>query len=222
MVSTSADIWMIRLYLPFTRHTNAKEVSYSMDLSRRDFLKLSGLSAGGMLLPYDIKAATKRAPRFDLRKAIGETPTICPFCAVGCGAIVAADESGKRVINIEGDPDHPINQGSLCSKGMALAQINTVNGEVNARRLQKPMYRAPGASTWEEKDWDWTLTEIAKRVKNTRDENFIEKDDEGRVVNRLRAILSLGGAALDNEECSLIVKAMRALGLVYIEHQARI
>jgi formate dehydrogenase major subunit len=84
------------------------------------------------------------------------------------------------------------------------------------------MYRAPGSSRWEEKDWDWTLTEIAKRVKTTRDENFIEKDDEGRVVNRLQGIASLGGAALDSEECSLIVKAMRALGLVYIEHQARI
>jgi formate dehydrogenase major subunit len=203
-------------------YDEAKEVRNSMDVSRRDFLKLSGLTAGGMLLPRDIAAAAKRTPRLGLRKAIGETPTICPFCAVGCGAIVAADESGKRVINIEGDPDHPINQGSLCSKGMALAQLNTVNGEANPRRLSKPLYRAAGGSSWEEKDWDWTLKEIAKRVKKTRDDGFIVKDDEGRTVNRLEAVASLGGAALDNEECSLIVKAMRALGLVYIEHQARI
>jgi formate dehydrogenase major subunit len=193
-----------------------------MDVSRRDFLKLSGLTAGGTLLPLDIAAVTNRRSRLELRKPIGETPTICPFCAVGCGAIVAADPSGKLVLNIEGDPDHPINQGSLCSKGMALAQLNTVNGETNPRRLLKPKYRAAGSSQWEEKEWDWTFTEIAKRIKTTRDENFIEKDDEGRTVNRLRAIASLGGAALDSEECALIVKAMRALGLVYIEHQARI
>jgi len=155
-------------------------------------------------------------------KEIGETPTICPFCGVGCGAIVAADKDRQRVVNIEGDPDHPINQGSLCSKGMALAQINTVDGELNTNRLTKVMYRAPNSTDWEEKDWDWALAKIAENIKKTRDEHFIEKDSEGRTVNRLEAIASLGGAALDNEECSLIVKAMRALGLVYIEHQARI
>jgi formate dehydrogenase major subunit len=156
------------------------------------------------------------------RKSVGETPTICPFCAVGCGLIVAADAAGKRVINIEGDPDHPVNRGSLCSKGMSLAQLNTVDGEVNTRRLQKVKYRAPGGTRWEEKDWDWAFTEIAKRIKATRDKYLIPKDSDGRNANRLEAIASLGGAALDNEECSLIIKAMRALGLVYIEHQARI
>ena len=88
--------------------------------------------------------------------------------------------------------------------------------------MQKVLYRAPGSSRWEEKDWDWAFEEIAKRIKATRDEYFLEQDGEGRTVNRLEAIASLGGAALDNEECSLIIKAMRALGLVYIEHQARI
>lgn len=193
-----------------------------MDLSRRDFLRLSGLTTGGLLLPREMATAKSGMTRLRLRKPIGESPTICPFCAVGCGAIVAADASGKTVINIEGDPDHPINQGSLCSKGMALAQLNTVDGEINPRRLQKVRYRAPGSSTWEEKDWDWAFTEITKRIKDTRDKFLIEKDAEGRTVNRLEAIASLGGAALDNEECSLIVKAMRSLGLVYIEHQARI
>jgi formate dehydrogenase major subunit len=139
---------------------------------------------------------------------------------VGCGAIVAAQNG--RVLNVEGDPDHPVNQGSLCSKGMALAQLNTVDGEINSRRLQKVRYRASGSSEWEEKSWDWALDEIARRIKDTRDAHFMETDGEGRTVNRLEAIGSLGGAALDNEECSLIVKAMRALGLVYIEHQARI
>jgi formate dehydrogenase major subunit len=191
-----------------------------MDLNRRDFLKLSGLTAGGVLLPRDTTAAMRGRKRLRLHKAIGETPTICCFCGVGCGAIVAAE--GDRVVNLEGDPDHPINQGSLCSKGMALAQLNTVNGEVNRNRLQKVKYRAPGGTQWEEKSWDWALDEIAKRIKRTRDQHFIATDGEGRIVNRLEAIASLGGAALDNEECSLIVKAKRALGLVYIEHQARI
>jgi formate dehydrogenase major subunit len=154
----------------------------AMELSRRDFMKLSGVTVGGLFLP-------------------------------------AQD---GLVLNVEGDPDHPINQGSLCSKGMALAQLNTVDGEPNPRRLQKVKYRAPGSSEWEEKSWDWALDQIARRIKDTRDANFIEADSEGRTVNRLEAISSLGGAALDNEECSLIVKAMRALGLVFIEHQARI
>ena len=193
-----------------------------MKLSRRDFLKLSGTAAGGLLLssdPVGVVLAQGAEP-FPLHKPIGETPTICCFCGVGCGAIVAAE--GDRVVNLEGDPDHPINEGSLCSKGLALAQLNTVDGEVNSRRLQKVKYRAPGSSSWEEKSWDWAVEQIAQRIKDTRDAHFIEADGEGRTVNRLEAIASLGGAALDNEECSLIIKAMRALGLVYIEHQARI
>ena len=187
------------------------------EVSRREFLKLSGVFAGGLLMPIEFLALPGG---MELHKPIGETPTICCFCAVGCGAIVASQ--GDRVVNIEGDPDHPINEGSLCSKGMAMAQINTVDGEVNPRRLQKVQYRAPGDNKWVEKDWDWAMARIAERVKETRDKYFIETDSEGRMVNRLEAIASLGGAALDNEECSLITKAIRSLGLVYIEHQARI
>jgi len=105
---------------------------------------------------------------------------------------------------------------------MSLAQIRTVDGKINPRRLQNVLYRAPGAGQWEQKSFDWALDQIARRVKDTRDDYLIKKDSQGRTVNRLEAIASLGGAALDNEECSLIVKAMRGLGLVYIEHQARI
>jgi formate dehydrogenase major subunit len=190
-----------------------------MELSRREFLEFSGAVAGGLALPCGISASALAAD-FPLRKPVGETPTICPFCAVGCGAIVATQ--GNRVVNIEGDPDHPINQGSLCSKGMALAQLNTVDGKVNSNRLQKVRYRAPGSSTWEEKSWDWAIETIARRVKDTRDQYFIEADSEGRTVNRLEAVGCLGGAALDNEECSLLAKAMRSMGILYLEHQARI
>jgi formate dehydrogenase major subunit len=185
-------------------------------------MKLSGATVGGLLVssgPPGTGLAQQIGP-FTLHKPIGETPTICCFCGVGCGAIVAAQDG--RVVNLEGDPDHPINRGSLCSKGLAMAQLNTLDGEVNPRRLQKVKYRKGGGSTWEEVEWDWAIEQIARRVKDTRDEHFIANDGDGRVVNRLEAIASLGGAALDNEECSLIVKAMRAMGLVYIEHQARI
>ena len=193
-----------------------------MELSRRDFMKLSGATIGGLVLsskPVGMALARDIVP-FSLHKLVGETPTICCFCAVGCGAIVASQEG--RVVNLEGDPDHPINEGSLCTKGLAMAQLNTVDGDLNSRRLQKVKYRAPGSSEWEEKEWQWAIEQIARRLKDTRDEHFIETDSEGRTVNRLEAIASLGGAALDNEECSLIVKANRALGMVYIEHQARI
>ena len=189
----------------------------SRDISRREFLKASVVLSGGLIMP---KSFFTHQEAMQLHKPIGESATICCFCGVGCGAIVASQDG--RVINLEGDPDHPINQGSLCPKGMAMAQINTVDGAVNPHRVQKVKYRAPGTSRWEDKDWDWALNRIAHRVKETRDRYFIETDSEGRTVNRLEAIASLGGAALDNEECSLITKAMRSLGLVYYEHQARL
>lgn len=193
----------------------------AMKISRRDFLKLSGAATGSLLLPGGAVLAARGAT-FELHKPVGETPTICCFCATGCGAIVASAKGadGKRkVVNCEGDPDHPINRGTLCSKGMALAQINQ---DPAGRRLKKPLYRAPNSDKWEEKDWDWMLDTIARRIKDTRDANFITVDAEGRTVNRLEAIASVGGAANDNEECALLVKAFRALGMVYIEHQARI
>ena len=190
-----------------------------MTLSRRSFLKLSGFVGALSLIPLDFQLASAKG-EYQLHKPIGETPSICPYCAVGCGIIVASENG--RVINVEGDPDHPINQGSLCSKAMALPQVNTVDGKVNPRRLQTVKYRAPGSSKWEEKSFDWAFDQIARKIKDTRDKYFIEKDADGKTVNRLEAIASLGGAALDNEECSLIIKAMRSLGLVFIEHQARI
>ena len=187
-----------------------------MELSRRDFLKLSGASTGGLLLPAGFAAtAAAEGVVFPLHKPTGETPTICPYCAVGCGMLVGAN-AGK-VANIEGDPDHPISRGSLCSKGATLSQL--ANSD---QRVVKPQYRAPNSDKWEEVEWDWALEEIARKIKVTRDEHFIETDDQGRLVNRVEAIAHVGSAALDNEECSILIKMMRALGLVYIEHQARI
>jgi formate dehydrogenase major subunit len=149
-------------------------------------------------------------------KTRGATPTttVCPFCGVGCGQVVST--ANGRVLSIEGDPAHPVSEGTLCSKGASGIQV--VN---NPRRLQKVLYRAPGGTAWEEKSWDWALPRIAAKVKETRDKTFKTQVD-GRTVNRTEAIACLGGSALDNEEAYLLVKLMRALGLVYVEHQARL
>lgn len=198
-----------------------------MELSRRDFLKFSGVAtAGGLAAAKMLEAQPVSAESLDLElsKPIGEVPTICCYCGVGCGAIAAAD--ADKVINIEGDPDHPINQGSLCSKGQALAQMRTVNGKDNPNRLTKPLYRAPYSTEWEViEDWDTALDMIADRIKKTRDETWLDKIDVGGTsytVNRTDGIAEFGGGELDNEECYLLAKMARALGLVYLEHCARI
>jgi len=184
-----------------------------MSLSRRDFLKLSGGTAlAGTMVSLSPAEAREREIRI---KGAKVTTTICPYCAVGCGMIVHTKDG--KVVNIEGDPDHPINEGSLCSKGASLFQIAN-----NPKRVTKPMYRAAGATSWKEVEWDWALDEIAKRVKKTRDETFVKKNAKGQVVNRCDGIAHVGSAALDNEECYVLQKWLRSLGLIYIEHQARI
>ncbi len=185
-----------------------------MDVSRRGFLKLSVGSALAGSLAVNLDAAKSYAATLPIRYA-KETQTICPYCAVGCGMIVHS-RNGK-VINTEGDPDHPINEGTLCSKGASLYQV--VN---NPARLTKPRYRAPGSKEWKDVEWDWALDEIANRIKKTRDETFVSKNSKGQVVNRCDGIAHVGSAALDNEECYILQKWLRSLGLVYIEHQARI
>lgn len=190
-----------------------------MQISRREFLKLSGAGTGGVLTAAALGAdSVMAAPPSPIRlhKKIGEKTTICPYDGSGCGFIVAA-ENGK-VVNIEGDPDHPINRGAACSKGAALRQL----AADNPWRLKKVLYRAPNSAEYHEKSMDWAITEIAKRIKATRDANWTEKDADGNLVRRTEGIANLGGSALDNEECYLLVKMARALGMVYIEHHARL
>jgi formate dehydrogenase major subunit len=122
------------------------------------------------------------------------------------------------VENIEGDPDHPINRGGGCAKGQSIRQL----AADNPRRLRHPLYRAPGASEWQEKTWDWTIGEIARRIKTTRDSSFTVTDNAGNAVNRTEALANIGGAGLDNEECYLLSKMARGLGIVWLEHQARL
>jgi len=197
-----------------------------MKCSRRGFLKLSGATGLGLVfgeLGFNLEPVAAKVMDFKIKSA-RIVPTICPYCSCGCG-ILCYVENGK-IINTEGDPDHPINRGSLCSKGSSLYQIAN-----NERRLGKPLYRAPGSSKWETREWDWVMDRIAEKVKQTRDNTFISsqkvKDsktggDLEVTVNRTEGIACMGGAALDNEECYLLTKAMRSMGLVYLEHQARI
>jgi len=194
-----------------------------MEITRRDFLKISGAGVAGVTVFSSLPIPTAMAaPRqFPLKKKVKETTTICCYCSVGCGAVVAAYEDG--IIKIEGDPDHPINAGTLCPKGLAMAQVSQVDGKPNQYRLTKPLYRAPGATVWEEKPWDWMVNTIADRVKKTRDApGGFTTIDNPTVVNRCDKIASLGGGELDNEECYLLSKMNRALGVVYLEHCARI
>jgi formate dehydrogenase major subunit len=183
--------------------------------TRRQFLVRT---ASGAAAAAGASATSEAQPRHTepppkLRGA-GVTSTVCPFCGVGCGQTVHVRDG--RVINIEGDGRHPISEGTLCSKGAAAIQV--VN---NPHRLKTVLYRAPRGTAWEEKPWDWALDRIAARVKATRDATFQDVVN-GRRVSRTEAIGCLGGSALDNEEAYLLAKLMRALGLVYIEHQARL
>jgi formate dehydrogenase major subunit len=186
-----------------------------MGVSRRDFLKISGTAAVAStvvgLSPQEVEA-NQRENRL---KGAKVTTSICPYCAVGCGMLVHT--KNKKVISIDGDPEHPISRGTLCSKGASLLQMAN-----NPKRVQRPMYRAPGAAEWKEVEWDWAIEKIAKNIKKTRDASFVLKNKKGQEVNRCDGIASVGSAALDNEECYIFQKWLRSLGLVAIEHQARI
>jgi formate dehydrogenase major subunit len=191
-----------------------------MKINRREFLKMSGAGAAGAMalaLGMDLRPVKAYAQTLKIRYST-EYTTICPYCAVGCGIIVHTSKgAGGKVINTEGDPDHPINEGSLCSKGAALSQL--IN---NKNRLIAPLYRRPHSNAWQKVSWDWALYKIALNIKRTRDTTFTPESSKGQVVNRTTGIAHVGSAALDNEECWALQGMMRALGLVYIEHQARI
>ena len=188
-----------------------------MELNRRTFLKVSGATVAGIALSgIGFRFGRTRAYAAELRtKNATVTTTICPYCAVGCSILVHA--IGGNIINTEGDPDHPINQGSLCAKGAALYQLVTTES-----RIKRPLYRAPYSDKWVEMSWGQALSEIARRVKQSRDSSFTTTNAKGQVVNRTDGIAHVGSAALDNEECWALQTMMRALGLAYIEHQARI
>lgn len=185
-------------------------------MTRRGFLKASGVTGGALAGLFGMRPIEARAADTRLRiRYARQSTTICPYCGCGCGLIVSARNG--RVINTEGDPDHPVNEGSLCSKGSALYQVAN-----NDRRLTHVMHRAPGSNRWEKKSWTWAVNRIAHLVKKTRDADLNTAGKKGTKTTRVDRIAAIGGASLDNEECYLYSKFMRALGVAYIEHQARI
>lgn len=185
-----------------------------MEITRRGFLKLTGAGVLASVIGIGTKEVMAYTRTLKILKA-KETTTICPYCAVGC-SIILYSRNGQ-VVNAEGDPDHPINKGALCPKGASIKQLVE-----NPARLVKPRYRAPGAKEWKEVEWSWALDEIAKRIKDSRDKTFVTKNRQGQVVNRCDGIAHIGSSSLDNEECYLLQKWIRSLGIVHIEHQARI
>jgi formate dehydrogenase major subunit len=193
-----------------------------MEFSRRTFIKgaLAG-GAGFSLLGFDLAPALAQVRELKISRAT-ETRSTCPYCAVGCGVLIytigdRAKNVTPQVIHVEGDPDHPTNRGTLCPKGSSLEQ-----DMLNPRRLTRPQVRRPGATEWEDISWDNALDEIARWTKKTRDATFVEKDANGRTQNRCEGISFIGGCTDTNEFNFLVVKAMRSLGLVYIENQARV
>ncbi len=189
-----------------------------MEMRRRSFLALAGAAGASGLLKtfFGINLGASKAYASSRPPVRGKvTTTICPFCSVGCGMLVTT--AGGKVVNLTGDPDHPVNEAAMCSKGAALSQIWNSD-----QRAKKVLYRAPGASRWEEKDWDFAMRRIAERMKETRDKTFEERDEQGRIVNRAMGIGSLGGSAMDNEECYALSKFARSMGTVYLEHHARL
>ena len=192
-----------------------------MDVSRRDFLKLSGGTAltgtalGGLVaVGASLAPALARAQELRIKKA-KTTPSVCPYCSVGCGTLVHTVDG--KIVNIEGDPRSPHSEGKLCPKGAATYQLH-----VNPNRPTVVLHRAPGATTWEEWDLDRAMDRVAELVRKTRDETFIERLPGGKLVNMTPVIFSLGGATLDIEWNHIQQKLMRGLGIVAIENQARI
>ena len=192
-----------------------------MSLSRRDFLKFGGATAAGVAVGspgIDLGPVEAAATSLKIKEA-KVFHGVCPYCAVGCAQLIYT--KNNKIIDIEGDPDTPHTLGRLCPKGAATIQLSN-----NPLRPTKALYRAPGSDKWEEKPLEWMWDEIAKRVKATRDATFVEveksKDGADVVVNRTEGLANLGSACIDNEECYLLTKLMRTLGVVYLEHQARV
>jgi formate dehydrogenase major subunit len=191
-----------------------------MEFSRRTFLQVAGGVTGGTALGglaglgANLAPTLARAQEARIKNA-RTTPSICPYCSVGCATLVQTVDG--KIVNIEGDPRSPWNEGTLCPKGAAIYQLH-----INPNRPTRVLHRAPGATDWEVWDLERAMSRVAELVKKTRDETFIERTADGKLVNMTPAIFSLGGATLDNEWNHIQQKLMRGLGIVAIENQARI
>lgn len=196
-----------------------------MDVSRRGFLKLTGLSVAALATGVGFDPAVAQAKGYTLKiDGCQKIPSICHFCSGGCGMLLYVKDG--KLIHLEGDPDHPTNEGTLCPKAASLRSV-----AYSPARVVKPRRRAPGAKDWEDITWEDALDRVAKKVKEVRDATWLATEEipnakTGRpdlfIVNRAEGIAFLGSAEVDNEESYLISKFCRVLGVPYNEHQARI
>ena len=193
-------------------------------MRRRTFLKMSCCLGAGLALANlgldlgPIQAFAADIKKIDALKTARQSTTICCYCSVGCGLICSTDTASGKIINIEGDPEHPINEGSLCAKGAGFFQLSANN----EHRLTKVLYRKPGGEEWEERDWDFAINRIGELIKKERDASFITKNDKGEVVNRLETVALMGSSNILNEECWALSQFSRGMGFAYLDHQARV
>ncbi len=191
-----------------------------VDVSRRGFLT-GGAAAATTAFGFSLEPARAAARELKIARTT-QTHSICPYCAVGCSVVIhtlgdKAKNVKSTVVHIEGDPDGPINRGTLCSKGISLKDFI-----VNDRRLTKPLYRAPGATEWKALPWDEAIDKMARRIKDSRDRGFEERNASGGKVNRLANTAMIGGCTDTNEINYLLGKLRFALGLLTYENQARL
>jgi formate dehydrogenase major subunit len=192
-------------------------------VTRGDFFKFAGAGAGVLLttseLGFDVAKATEIKKQLRIAGAT-EAHSVCPYCAVGCSMIAYTRQNTDgtvKILQIEGDPDSPINEGRLCPKGATAMQL-----AVSSRRVDSPLYRPAGATEWQKISWDDILDKIARHVKDSRDRTFVQVDKKGNTVNRADGISFAGGAAFSSEEGYFAAKVMRGLGLTHLEQQARV
>jgi formate dehydrogenase major subunit len=192
--------------------------------TRRELLKRGAAGAGVLAvssLGFDVAVAEATTVKQRLRiEGAAVSHSVCPYCAVGCSLLAYTRKNGNgkvELLQIEGNPDSPVNEGTLCPKGATAMEL-----AISKRRFQGPLYRAAGADDWKQVSWDFVLDKLARKIKDARDRTFVTKDDEGNVVNRCEGIAFAGGAAFSNEEGYLATKLMRGLGLIYLEQQARV
>ena len=191
-------------------------------MQRRTFLKLGASAVGGAVaLGFDLSKARAEMRELKISRTT-ETRSTCPYCSVSCGVIIhtlgdRAKNVQPTVVHVEGDPDHPINRGTLCPKGISLK-----DDIQHSSRLTKPQVRRPGSDKWETATWDEVLPKMARLIKDTRDRTFIEKNAQGQTVNRTAGIGWIGGCTDTNEFNYLQFKAITALGVAYRDSQARV
>jgi formate dehydrogenase major subunit len=192
-----------------------------VEVTRREFLGLSAGAGALGLSPLGFTLAKATHVMRNLRiEGATMSHSVCPYCAVGCALVAYTKKSASgqvQLLQIEGDPDSPVNEGRLCPKGASALQLAVSN-----KRVTSPMYREPGASEWKQVSWDFALDKLATNIKASRDRTFVTVDGDGNVVNRCEGIAFAGGAAFSSEEGYFATKVMRGLGVVYLEQQARV